>query len=51
MLFAATWMAPEVIVLSEVRQRKTNILYHLNIESKKTIQMNLHIKEKQTHRL
>ena len=23
-LFAATWMDPEVIVLSEVRQRKTN---------------------------
>ena len=25
MLFAATWMDPEVTVLSEVRQRKTNI--------------------------
>ena len=33
--FAATWMQPEIIILSEVSQKKTNtILYHLNVESK-----------------
>ena len=35
MLFVATWMDLEIIVLSEVRQRKTNIIwYHLYVESK-----------------
>jgi len=33
-----------------VRQRKTNILYHLYVESKETIQVNLFAKQKQTHR-
>ena len=33
---AATWMDLEIITLSEVRQRKTNIIrYHLYVESKK----------------
>ena len=35
MPFAATWMDPEVIILSEVRERKTNtIRYHLYMETK-----------------
>ena len=35
MPFAATWMQSEIIILSEVSQRKTNtIWYHLYIESK-----------------
>ena len=51
MPFAATWMDLEIIILSEVRQRKTNIIwYHLYVESKKMIQMNLFTKQKQTHR-
>ena len=34
--FATTWMDLEIIILSEVRQRKTNtILYHLYVESNK----------------
>ena len=36
MPFAATWMQLEIIILSEVRKRKTNILwYRLYEESKK----------------
>ena len=51
MPFAATWMDLEVIILSEVSQRKTNIIwYHLHVESKKMTQMNLFTKRKQTHR-
>ena len=47
MPFAATWMDLEIIVLGEVRRRKTNILwYRLYIESKKNIQMNLFIEQK-----
>ena len=35
MPFAVTWMDPEIIVLSEIRQRKTNIIWcHLYSESK-----------------
>ena len=33
--FAATWMQAEIIILNEVRKRKTNtIQYHLYVESK-----------------
>ena len=34
MPFTITWMDIEIIILSEVRQRKTNIIYHLYGESK-----------------
>ena len=33
--FAVTWMDLEILMLSEVRQRKTNTAYHLYVESKK----------------
>ena len=33
MLFAATWMDLETVTLSEVSQRKTSTLYHLNVKS------------------
>ena len=37
MSFAATWMYQEIIILSEVSQRKTNtVWYHLYVESKKS---------------
>ena len=42
----ATWMDIELIILSEVRQRKTNRCYHFYAESKKFIQMNLLTKQK-----
>ena len=35
MPFAATWMDLENIILSEVHQRKKNILYNLYVDSKK----------------
>ena len=44
--FPATWMDLMIIILSEVSQIKTNIWYHLNIESKTVIQMNFFVKEK-----
>ena len=34
----------------QVNQRKTNVWYHLYVEPKKMIQMNLFTKQKQTHR-
>ena len=33
--FATTWMDIENIIHSEVSHRKTNIIYHLYVESKK----------------
>ena len=49
--FAATWLDLQMIILSEVSQTKTNIIwYHLYVEFKKMIQMNLFTKQKQTHR-
>ena len=51
MPFAATWMDLEIIILTEISQTKTNIIwYHLYVESKKMIQMNLFTKQKYTHR-
>ena len=48
---AATWMDSEIVIWSKVSQRKTNtILYHLYMEPKKMIQMNLFTKQKQTRR-
>ena len=48
--FVATWMNSEIIIPSEVRQKKTNSMwYHLYVESKK-IQMNLLTKHKYTHK-
>ena len=49
---AAVWVDMEMIILSEVTQRKANIIritYMWNL--KKRIQMNLFTKQKQTHRL
>ena len=51
-LFLVRWMDLEIIILSEVSQTKTSIIYHLYVESKKKkIQMSLFTEEKQTHRL
>ena len=50
MPFVATWMNLEVIILSEVSQRKTNIIYNLYEGSKKLLQMNLFTKQNWTHR-
>ena len=35
MPFAAIWKDLEIIILSKVRPRKTNIIYHLYVETKK----------------
>ena len=51
MPFAVTWVQLEIIEVSEVRQRKTNIIrYYLYEESKKMIHRNLLTKQKQSHR-
>ena len=50
MPFKAPWKDLEMTIPREVSQRKTNIAwYHLYVESLKTIHMNLHTKEKETH--
>ena len=41
MPFAATWMDIEIVILYKVSQTKTNIIYHLYVESKKLTEMNL----------
>ena len=50
MPFAAAWMDPEIIILSQVYLTRINIMqYHLwNLI--KMIQKNLFIQQKQTHR-
>ena len=53
MPFAATGMGQEIIIPSEVSQTKTNITwYHLYVKSKKIIQMNLLLQNRNrvTHR-
>ena len=44
--FATTWVGLEGITLSEISRRKTNAVYHLYVEPKKKIQMNLFTKQK-----
>ena len=40
MSYAVTWTDLEIAILSEVRQRKTQIIYHLGAESKKKMLTN-----------
>ena len=50
MVFVATMMDLEITILSEVNQRKTNIIwYHLYVESEKWYKWN-YLQNKQTHR-
>ena len=37
MPLAATWMDLEIVILSEVSQKKINITWNVNVESKKMI--------------
>ena len=48
MPFAAIWMDPKIITLSEVRKRKTNVIrQNLCVESKREREINLFSKQKQ----
>ena len=47
---AATWMQLEINTLSEVSQRKTNIMISLICGIQTMTQMNLCVKQKQIHR-
>ena len=44
MSFIATWINLETVIVSKVMKRKTNIEFHLHVESKIKIQMILFIK-------
>ena len=44
MSFAATWIALEILILSEIGQTKKNTGYCLYVESKKRLQTNLSTK-------
>ena len=47
MSFTETWVNPEIIILSEVSQTKTDIIWYcLYTESEKMIQINLFTKQK-----
>ena len=48
--YAATWMNLEMVVISEVNHKKTNIIYHLYADSKEMIQMNLFTKQRHIHK-
>ena len=50
--FTATWMDLEIIILSKARETEKGkyYIYHLYVESKKIIQINLFTKQKQIHR-
>ena len=43
MPLAAIWMNLEIVILCEISQTKTNIIYHFYVEPKEMIQMNLFI--------
>ena len=46
MPFAATRTDRETVILSDVSKKKTVICYHLNVKSKRWLQMNLSTKQK-----
>ena len=44
---AATWMGLEIVILSELRQRRTNIIwYYLYVKTLKMVQMNFFTEQK-----
>ena len=45
--FAEMWMDLEIVIQSEVREKQ--IQYHLYVESRKMVEMNLLAKQKQSH--
>ena len=45
MPFAATWTDLEIVILSKSDRKTNSIGYHLHIESKKMMQMNLFAKQ------
>ena len=49
MPFAATWMEPETLTLSEISQRKTNTMIPRISRIKYLAHMNLSTEKKQTH--
>ena len=49
MPFAEMWIDPETVIQSEVSQKEKS-KYHLYVESRKMVQMNLFAKQKQRHR-
>ena len=49
-LFAATWMELEIIIFNEVKERQISCDISYMWNSKKLTQINLFIKQKQTHR-
>ena len=46
-LFAARWIDLDMVILTAVRQKKSNIIHHLHVKSKKKVQLNISTKQKQ----
>ena len=48
MPFVATWMDPEIVILTEVNQRKKNIIYMWNLKKNDTNEL---IYKTESHRI
>ena len=51
LLFAEMWMDLQTVIQSEVSQKEKNIIqYRFYVESRKTVQINLFARRKESHR-
>ena len=50
MSFAVIWMDPKIVILSDIRQRETDVILHcLSVEYKTTVQMRTYLQNRNSH--